>query len=216
MRYHYDLEFEEHGKTIIPISLGMIADDGRELYLINKEYAQTYIDVEPYYWKDEPSVITEWLSTNVMNHIDQKQIDLYGVNYKHWGHEVHAFVSDLGRYTSRDEIELMGWYAAYDHVALAQIWGPMMLLPEPIPMFTRELEDFRIGQSTPARDKEKYPEHHALHDAKYQKHIFDTWVHPQPIKFDGLNMPTDLIKEHLLLQTQETNKKGSKAGGGED
>lgn len=176
MRYHYDFEFEDNGKCIIPISLGIVSDDDRRLYLINQEYAQTYHDLEGYEWRGESSVITPWLCQNVMNKIEPEDVLLDGYPYDNWGNLVLDFISDSGRYTSRDEIELVGWYAAYDHVALSQIWGSMMSLPEPIPMFTRELEDFRKGQLTPARNKEELPEHHALFDAIYQKQIYDAWT----------------------------------------
>ena len=37
MRIFYDTEFLEDGKTIELISIGLIREDGKELYLINKE-----------------------------------------------------------------------------------------------------------------------------------------------------------------------------------
>ena len=37
------------------------------------------------------------------------------------------------------EVELWAWIAAYDHVALCQLWGPMTALPRALPRFTREL-----------------------------------------------------------------------------
>jgi len=37
MKYFIDTEFYEDGKTIDLISLGVVAEDGRELYLCNQE-----------------------------------------------------------------------------------------------------------------------------------------------------------------------------------
>ena len=37
MKYFVDTEFYEDGKTIDLISLGVVAEDGRELYLCNRE-----------------------------------------------------------------------------------------------------------------------------------------------------------------------------------
>ena len=48
--------------------------------------------------------------------------------------ELHAFLTAPG-----EPIELWAWYAAYDHVALAQLWGAMPALPREIPRFTHEL-----------------------------------------------------------------------------
>jgi hypothetical protein len=37
------------------------------------------------------------------------------------------------------EVQLWAWIAAYDHVALCQLWGAMPALPRALPRFTREL-----------------------------------------------------------------------------
>jgi hypothetical protein len=175
MRYFIDTEFEENGRTIIPISLGIVAEDGRELYLINREYMQSYHDGEPYWWKDESSVLTPWLCENVCDKISQKDIDRYGQDYEAWGPIVHDFISNKGKIRSRNAVELWGYYAAYDHVTLAQIWGPMIALPEPIPMFTHEIMQLKKKQPYPDRPS-SLPEHNALYDAKYQKLLWEEWT----------------------------------------
>ena len=38
--------------------------------------------------------------------------------------------------------ELWAWVAAYDHVALCQLWGDMTELPQSMPRYTRELRQF--------------------------------------------------------------------------
>ena len=39
MKYTYDFEFIEHGKTIEPISMGMVnMDNDRELYLVFNDF----------------------------------------------------------------------------------------------------------------------------------------------------------------------------------
>ena len=37
MRYFYDCEFIEDGTTIDLVSIGIVAQDGRELYLVSTE-----------------------------------------------------------------------------------------------------------------------------------------------------------------------------------
>ena len=175
MKYFIDAEFEEDGTTIIPISLGIAAEDGRTLYLINKEYVKTYISYEAYYWKGNASVITPWISQNVMTHITPEDVTEFGVSYEDWGPIIQNFISDNGKYKSRDEVELWGWYAAYDHVLLAQVYGPMINLPEPIPMFTNDIETVRRGQE-PIRRSKHQPEHNALYDAIYQMQLYENWT----------------------------------------
>lgn len=62
--------------------------------------------------------------------------------------------------------ELWAYYAAYDHVALAQLWGRMIGLPEGIPMWTNDLQQelFRRGVEPPSPPDD---EHNALADARW-------------------------------------------------
>lgn len=176
MRYHYDCEFEDDGVAIIPISIGIVSDDDRHLYLVNEEYVTSFYEMRAYYWKDLSAVGTVWLTENVMNKISIDDPNL--VPYEQWDQKIVDFISNNGEYKSRDEVELWGYYAAYDHVLLAQVFGPMIGLPEVIPMFTHEIMQIRRGQKLPWRDREKYPEHHALYDAIYQKRIYEDWSSP--------------------------------------
>lgn len=172
-RYFYDFEFEEDGTTIIPISLGMTSEDGRDLYLVNKGYMQSYIDLEGYEWRGHPSVLTNWLCINVCDYIPQEDVNKFGVNYEDWGPIILDFISDGGRIKSRDDVELWAYFAAYDHVSLAQNWGPMIKLPEPIPMFTRDLKaEIVKNKDIPFKPE---IEHHALWDAKWNRRVWKTY-----------------------------------------
>ena len=172
-RYFYDFEFEEDGTTIIPISLGMTSEDGRDLYLVNRGYMQSYIDLEGYEWRGHPSVLTNWLCINVCDHISQEDINTYGVDYDDWGPIVLDFISDGGTYFERKNVELWGYYVSYDHVALAQIFGPMIKLPQPIPMFSHDLKTEIIKDRK--IDFKPEIEHHALYDAKWNKRVWETY-----------------------------------------
>lgn len=173
-RYFYDFEFEEHGETIIPISLGMVADDGRELYLVNKKYMQSYHDLEGYYWKDKyASVMTNWLCINVCDKISREDVEKYGVDYEDWGPVILDFISKNGEIDDRRYVELWAYFAAYDHVALAQVFGPMIKLPEPIPMYTHELMQLLNGRRTSTAPVD---EHNALSDAKWNKWVWENFA----------------------------------------
>jgi hypothetical protein len=179
-RYFYDFEFEENGQDIIPISLGMVSEDNRELNLINCDYLYSYAFHEEYWYKgiikSNPS---PWLIDNVIEPLLSK-LGRYSFTWEEpswvlWGVIVQEFISDGGKYKSRDDIELWGYYAAYDHVCLAQLFGCMGNLPEPIPMFTHEIMQLRKEQPYPPRDLTLLPEHNALADAKFQKLLWETW-----------------------------------------
>lgn len=181
MKYWYDCEFEEYGKTIIPISIGIVSEDDRELYLINKGYMDSYFDIEPYYWKDEPSVISCWLDDNVLDKITDEDVETYGVVYEDWSSKILDFISDGGKYIDRKSIELWGHFGAYDHVLLCQTFGSMVQLPEPIPMWTHDDMQIRNGQRWQDRDLVKFPQHSAISDAKFQKYQWECWTNSASI-----------------------------------
>lgn len=176
MKNWYDCEFESDETTIIPISIGLVSEDNRELYLINKEYMQSYIDLEGYHWRGNPSIITPWLCQNVCDQISQEDVNEFGLDYESWGDAILSFISNDYSIESRDEVELWGWYGAYDHVMLCQTYGRMIDLPQPIPMFTKEIEQIRYGAEELERDLVKFPEHNALSDAKYQRALYEYWI----------------------------------------
>lgn len=180
MKYFYDFEFEDNGHYIIPISLGIVAEDNRELYLVNRQYMETWLFEEPYYWQGQyASEPNKFVGQYVVRQIILDE-NMYGyedwIFVEDWPVLVRDFISCNGRYESREQIELWGYYSAYDHVCLAQLFGPMDKLPEPVPMFTHEIMQLKHDQSLPVRDLTKLPEHNALADAKYQKLIYESWI----------------------------------------
>ena len=76
--------------------------------------------------------------------------------------DLFAFLTEPG-----EEIELWAWFAAYDHVVLAQLWGPMTELPREIPRFTRELRQRWDDAGQPPLPPKPQGSHDALVDARY-------------------------------------------------
>lgn len=156
MRYWYDTEFKEDGRTIELISIGIVAEDGREYYAVNDD-------------ADWPRIRQdEWLMANVYPTLggpdDYKFKDLIAA-------EVLDFLTVDGK------PDLWAWYGAYDHVVLCQIWGRMIDLPKGIPMFTRDLRNFTDRWTKlPKQDKGL---HNALEDARHLKKRFD-YLFPDP------------------------------------
>jgi 3'-5' exoribonuclease Rv2179c-like domain len=177
MRYHYDWEFKENGSTIEPISLGMVSDDNRELYII---YPPTIRAIEDRLYFGSADETDVWLRDNVLNHISDSDIDEYGChNRQTFSKLVYNFmVNDLD-WSHNWDIELWGYFGAYDHVCLSQLFGRMIDLPPPMPMYTNELMTIRNGRSKPPRPTD-LPLHSALADAKYQKTIYDAWSKDVP------------------------------------
>ena len=65
------------------------------------------------------------------------------------------------------DVELWAWIAAYDHVALCQLWGAMPALPRQVPRFTRELKQFWKDAGSPPIPRKPEDAHDALVDARH-------------------------------------------------
>lgn len=175
MRYFYDLEFLEDGRTIDLISIGIVTEDGRSYYAVNRDADWDAINGHP------------WLRGNVLPYLPGAYRDQGNGNDARWEldptraevrprdqipREVEAFIGADG--WDRDQHELWAYYGAYDHVALCQLWGRMIDLPECVPMYTndlmqlvnshRELRHVSLSAVVPQAG-----EHHALSDAKWNR-----------------------------------------------
>lgn len=182
MDLFYDLEFLEDGRHIELISIGMVCDDGREYYAVNSEAP----------W--EKIRENDWLIRNVLpslpitgrtsldgylaipaNSYPKGSMSLVGADLTdarvkpHWviANEVRDFLQ------ATPDVELWANYGAYDHVALAQLWGRMIDLPAGVPMFTNDIqqERARLGLSWDELPQQESGEHNALADARHNQTI---------------------------------------------
>lgn len=168
MRIYYDTEFLDTGTTIELISIGLVADDGREYYSVNCNAP----------WQEIAK--HDWLVENVVPHLPlvdgirkgpfggppQFRLDQTNVAVKpQWviANEVREFI------LSTPEPELWAYYAAYDHVVLAQLWGPMVNLPTGVPMFSCDLKQEHVRLGRPPLPSRDGSEHHALADARHNR-----------------------------------------------
>src|SRR5882757_5689684 len=114
MRIWFDTEFIEDGKTIDLISIGMVREDGKTLYLENLSA--------------EIGRASQWVKDNVIVHLDYVT---HGVVREEIGPKVQAFAGE--------KTEFWAYYADYDWVVLCQLYGTMMDLPKDWPMYCRDV-----------------------------------------------------------------------------
>lgn len=173
--YCYDTEFLEDGTTIELISIGIVGDDGREYYAVN---ADMPVDrIVGHGWLKEnvwPHLPIQWNGDHPTVYLDTRS----ALVKPKWviANEVREFLLGNGKPT------LWADYAAYDHVALAQLWGTMMQLPADIPMWTHDIEQLiepLLGFDKPQQES---AEHNALADARYNLVV--------------LNAAMDFMQEH--------------------
>lgn len=168
-RYFYDTEFLEDGNTIELISIGIVCDDGREYYAVNRDVRVRRIKRHP------------WLMENVVPHLPQGHGDRRNTVPERWLFDYtdpvvkrrQTIADDVARFiTSTPDSEMWAYYGAYDHVALCQLWGPMIDLPEGVPMFTHELMQLWEQAGRPEKPPQGV-EHHALADARWNRDLFE-------------------------------------------
>ena len=197
MRIWYDTEFYERGPAypIQLISIGMIREDGKELYAVNGEFP---IDVFSRH---------AWLGENVaphlplINHGPREFVKGDGsrvfCNFWEWDedaieHDRHvwnrAIICEQVRQfvLDADNPELWGWYSSYDHVVLAQLFGTMIDLPSGFPMWTNDVRQLSQQYGNPRLPAQKGVEHHALADARWTKEAWEYLT--DPLTFRGAEL----------------------------
>src|ERR1043165_91926 len=123
-RYFYDCEFVEDGRLIDLVSIGVVDEYGREFYAVSTEF--------------DDSRALPWVRRNVLDKLPSPA-DPAWRSRERIRTDLFDFLTEPVRDRPAEPIELWAWYAAYDHVVLAQLWGAMPALPREIPRFTKDL-----------------------------------------------------------------------------
>lgn len=165
MRIWFDTEFIEDGRTIDLISIGMVREDGATYYAVNLGFSRARL------------FQNQWLVDNVLPFLP---IHKY-IQDEPWSYENSEDTNSSewrARHDIRSEVlafagerpEFWGYYAAYDWVALCQLFGRMVDLPRGWPMFCRDVIQVAGDRALPPTDVE----HHALYDALWTKKAWDS------------------------------------------
>jgi hypothetical protein len=152
VRFFYDTEFIEDGVTIDLVSIGVVDEGGREFYAVSTDF--------------DPAKAGPWVRENVLPKLPSPG-DQAWRSRERIREELLEF---LGKPSGG--IELWAWYAAYDHVALAQLWGAMPDLPRQLPRFTRDLRQRWEDVGKPKLPTPPTDAHDALADAR---HNLERW-----------------------------------------
>ena len=146
MKIWFDTEFIEDGKTIELLSIGLVAEDGRELYLVNPEA--------------DLSKASQWVNENVIPHLGESRASS------------KLALRECLQVFCKDTPEFWGYYADYDWVVLCQLFGTMMDLPKGWPMYCRDLRQALDVKGWSGIKQPDEARHHALDDARW---IAKTW-----------------------------------------
>lgn len=154
MRYWFDTEFIEAQDHLQLISIGLVSEDGRELY---RESA----DVN---W----SKANPWVLANVKPLLSGKTDSRRAIR-----DAVEAFVGD------DESPEFWGYCSAYDWVLMCWLFGTMMELPYSFPYFCNDLAQLKRtieGEIIPSPDGA----HNALTDARWTRDAWAALVNRNP------------------------------------
>lgn len=166
MKYFLDTEFIESfhkplfGKRrhyIDLISIGIVAEDGREYYAISTEF--------------DPKDADPWVVQNVINKLPARNVSFYDSPRLRrdallWKSN-KRIKNDILEFIKGDTPEFWAYYADYDWVLFCSIFGRMIDLPEGWPMYCRDLKqsiDKRVldciehGSGTPSMIRKYHEE----------------------------------------------------------
>lgn len=167
-RIWFDTEFIEDGKTIDLISIGMVRSDGATYYAETDQWI--------------PGKASQWVKDNVLVHLKGgdciKPRDVIA-------REIVEFVGE--------KPEFWAYYADYDWVALCQLYGTMMQLPDGWPMFCRDIKQRCVDLGNPKLPEQTGAEHHALVDALWNKRAWEF-------------LATGLVPDEAAIRADEREK----------
>jgi len=152
-KFFYDTEFIEYPSHIDLISIALVSESGGFFYAVNNEC--------------DFSKANPWVKENIIDHLEPQSDPSWMTREK--------IKSDLLNYLKpeiEDPVQLWGYYADYDHVALCWLFGPMINLPKGMPMYTLDLKQLAYHLGNPPLPTQDLPEHNAKHDALWNRRVY--------------------------------------------
>lgn len=158
MKYWFDTEFHDTKSGIIHlISIGVVAEDGREYYAVSADYDHNLAD--------------EWLCKNVLSSLGDVEPKSNHVIYK-----------DLLSFFSKDSDPQFWTYCGeYDWVVLRQLFGTLIDWPASWIYTAWDIEQLRIHLNAPKFPIQESGLHNALEDARHTRKLW-SWLNDKEWK----------------------------------
>ncbi len=159
MNYFFDTEFLEtagQGKARVQlISIGIVAEDGRELYLENSEFD----------WEQE--MPDQWLKENVQVHLQGTDHECFMTPDK-MADKIKEFVG------ADDDVIWWAYVASYDFVGLTSLFGRLIDRPKGWPIWCRDLKQLIADKGVNKADLpiQEGVAHNAVEDAKWNLAVY--------------------------------------------
>jgi len=144
-KYFFDTEFYEDGVKIHPISLGMVREDGKELYMEIRF---------------EEEIVSDWVRDNVVSNLEWNEADRISSPVAR--DRIIEFVGE------DPNPEFWAYFADYDWIFMCQLFGTMMNLPSHFPKYCLDLKQYWYHLGKPyVQPPKPQNAHNALADAKW-------------------------------------------------
>ena len=142
MRFFYDCEFGVTAPEVTLVSIGVVAEDGREYYAVSSGF--------------DPLEVHPWVRENVLPQLPPTST---------WKPRA-TIAAELEEFLGDDPV-LWAWFGAYDHVAFCQLWGQMPALPRAFPRITLDVRQLWEHLGRPPLPRQESGLHDALADARH-------------------------------------------------
>lgn len=195
MRIYFDTEFYEDSKTIDLISIGMVREDGKCLYLLNSDcdWRKPYADP----WHQKNTIPNLYNFPKYSNGCKGLPEDCYQPGFDvmrkdrgitslspTMGDRIIEFLGEPHNETGEhSDLEFWAWYAAYDWVVLCQLFGRMIDLPEGWPMYCRDFKQ-TVDENPWFTKSEESNDHNAMGDALWLREEHTRFMAGQKVLLD--------------------------------
>ena len=154
MRFWFDTEFIDDGRSLELISIGLVAEDGRSYYAISSDF--------------DPARCNAWVAANVLPLLAAR-------GAPEWKPRAQIAL-EIEDFVGHRDLEFWAYCAAYDWVLLAQLYGPLSDRPRGWPLRARDVAELAALQPDVAAPPEPERAHHALEDARWAKQFWELLV----------------------------------------
>lgn len=166
-RYSLDTEFRATGSTIDLISVGLVCEDGREIYRVCADFDQAAVArdgwLREHVWRHLPLRPCPWWHLRLCNtggagHLDTSHPDVASRT---------QIADQIAAFLGGEEAQVWADYGAYDFVAVSGLWGALSDKPAGWPWHVMDLrqEIKRLGLTPDQLPPSLGRQHHALADA---------------------------------------------------
>ena len=152
MKFWIDTEFDDSGPEVELISLGAVAEDGREFYAISTDF--------------NPAIVKPFVKENVLPHLEPRDSSVWK--------PVSVISAEFLAFVGQEPAEFWGFIATYDWYLLTQLlFGGLDGLPSNWPFECWDLHQWAWQLGNPELPLDDGLIHHSLSDAHLHRKIYE-------------------------------------------